>query len=296
MTGPSKSKHTFILTSFLFSFCFLYLLLFNHAPAYAENKNINNILIPKINAKIKQYPNLICGVYIKPSWTTGSININGDYAFPAASLIKIPVAVAMLRKIDTGKLSWNTILTLKPKHYAQGAGVLRTKRAGSRFKLREIFKLMLTISDNTATNMIIDLLGGIDAINKEICGLGLKNTKVNNWLGDFKGTNKTSPKDLVTILDKSLEGNVLSNDSKKILKGTLLKVQNKSLIKKGLGKYTRFAHKTGTIGICVGDAGIIYCPFGKKIGISIIVKRPFNSLHGQRVIREITQIVRENLM
>ncbi len=259
------------------------------------NNSINN-LIPKINAKIRQYPHLICGVYIKPSWTNSSIAINSDHSFPAASLIKIPVAVTLLKKIDKGQLSWNTILTLKPKHYAQGAGILRTKRAGSKFKLREVFKLMLTISDNTATNMIIDLLGGINAVNKEIYSLGLKNTKVINWLGDFKGTNKTSPKDLVIILDKSLEGNILSNDSKKILKSALLKVQNKTLIKKGLGKYTRFAHKTGTIGVCVGDAGIIYCPFGKRIGISIIVMRPFNSLHGQRVIREITQIVREYLL
>lgn len=276
--------------------CFLYLLLFNHADAKTNPDVSVNNLIPKINAKIRQYPNLICGVYIKPSWSNNSININGDYTFPAASLIKIPVAVTLLRKIDKGQLSWNTTLTLKPKHYAQGAGILRTRRAGSKFKLREIFKLMLTISDNTATNMIIDLLGGITIVNSELNSLGLKNTKINNYLGDFKGTNKTSPKDLVIILDKALEGNILSNNSRNILKSTLLKVQNKSLIKKGLGKYTKFAHKTGTIGICVGDAGIIYSPFGKRICISILVKRPFNSLYGQRVIREITQLVRENLM
>ena len=298
MTGPSKSKHSCkcIVASSLISFCLLHLLLFNHVEAKTNPDNSINNLIPKIKAKIRQYPNLICGVYIKPSWTNSSININGDYAFPAASLIKIPVAVALLRKIDKGQLSWNTILILKSRHYAQGAGILRTKRAGTKFKLREVFKLMLTISDNTATNMIIDLLGGIDMVNKEINSLGLKNTKIVNWLGDFKGTNKTSPKDLVIILEKSLEGNILSSDSKKILKGTLLKVQNKSLIKKGLGRYTKFAHKTGTIGICVGDAGIIYSPLGKRICISIIVKRPFNSLHGQKVIREITQIVREYLM
>lgn len=154
---------------------------------------------------------------------------------------------------------------------------------------------MLTISDNTATNMIIDLLGGVSKANLEISKLGLKNTKLVNYLGDFKGTNKTSPHDLVIVLQNSLDGQILKDSSRKYFKGILLKVNNKSLIKSGLGRYTRFAHKTGTIGICVGDAGIIYLPFGKRIGISVIVRRPFNSLQGKRVIREIADIVYNDL-
>ena len=154
---------------------------------------------------------------------------------------------------------------------------------------------MLTISDNTATNIIIDALGGINAANQKIAKLGLKNTRLVNYLGDFKGTNKTSPHDLVMLLEKSLEGDLLKSNSKKLLKNILLKVNNKSLIKKGLGKYTRFAHKTGTIGICVGDAGIIYLPWRKRIGISIIVRRPFNSLQGQKAIREISKLVHQRL-
>ena len=259
----------------------------------AKKPSIN--LDSLIKSKLKQYPNLICGVYIKPSWQKDPISINGNYAFPAASLIKIPVAVALLMKIDKGEISWDKVLALKHYHYAQGTGYLRIKKAGTKIKLREVFRLMLTISDNTATNMIIDLLGGVSVVNQQISKLGLKDTKVVNWLGDFKGTNKTSPCDLVILLEKSLEGNLLSSSSKRILKSTLFDVKNKSLIKKGLGKYTRFAHKTGTIGICVGDAGIIYFPFGKRIGISIIVKRPFNNLNGQKIIREISRIVYESL-
>ena len=279
---------------FLILLCFLHLL-FNHASAYAENKNITNVLIPRIHAKIKQYPGLICGICIKPSWNSDSININSDYVFPAASLIKIPIAVVLLQKIDKGQISWNKVLTLKRYHYAYGAGYLRTRKIGTMVKLKEAFRLMLTISDNTATNIIIDLLGGVGATNRQIAALGLKNTKLVNLLGDFKGTNKTSPSDLAFLLEKSLEGDFLSKNSKRILKDTLLDVENKSLIKKGLGKYTRFAHKTGTIGICVGDAGIIYFPFGKRIGISIIVRRPFNNLNGQKIIREISRLVYEYL-
>ena len=234
-------------------------------------------------------------MYIKPAWWETAININGNNSFPAASLIKIPVGVVLLQKIDKGEISWDKVLTLKSYHYAQGAGYLRTRKSGTKINLREVFRLMLTKSDNTATNMIIDLLGGINETNKQISKLGLKNTKLVNFLGDFKGTNKTCPCDLVELLDKALEGKLLSNGSKRVLKNTLIDVENKSLIKKGLGRYTKFAHKTGTIGICLGDAGIIYFPFGKKIGISIIVQRPFNSLNGQKIIREISSLVYEGL-
>ncbi len=185
------------------------------------------------------------------------------------------------------------------RHYAQGAGILWTKKPGTKLKLKQVFKLMLTVSDNTATNMIIDLLGGVNKTNIEIQklskDLGLKNTRLMNPLGDFKGTNKTSPRDLVILLEKSLEGNLLKKDSQEILRTTLLRVKNKSLIKKGIGDHTKFAHKTGTIGICVGDAGLIYLPKNKWLGISIIVRRPFNSYNGQIIIREIAKIVYDAL-
>jgi len=286
--GPSKSKHKSILV-----FILLFFLLFNNV--YAIEKDTVNQVHKNIKSIINQYPSLLCGVYIKPVWLNKDINVNGNSIFPAASLIKIPIAVVLLQEIDKGSLSWDKELTLKRNHYASGAGYLRTKRAGTKVKLKEVFRLMLTISDNTASNMIIDLLGGIGITNQKIKKLGLKNTALVSYLGDFKGANKTSPYDLVIILEKSLEGNLLKSNSRRLLKSILLKVTNKSLIKKGLGRYTKFAHKTGTIGICIGDAGIIYLPWGKKIALSIIVRRPFNSLQGQKVIKEISNLVYEHL-
>jgi len=272
-------------------FILLFYFLISHNLTEAKEVDVIKDLTLKINGKTRQYPTLLCGVYIKPSWLSKGINLNGDLSFPAASLIKIPIAVVLLRKIDKEEISWNKKLVLKKYHYAQGAGWLRTRKAGTKYSLKDVFRLMLKISDNTATNMIIDLLGGPNSLNQEISKLGLKNTKLVNYLGDFKGKNKTSPRDLVHLLEKSLEGDLLSQDSRKILRSTLLKVRNKSLIKKGLGRYTRFAHKTGTIGICVGDAGIVYLPFWKRVSMAIIVKRPFNSLHGQKIIREISNLV-----
>lgn len=304
MIGPSTSKQKFILLILFF------LLSFNQSVAKSKQKKdlhdrktylSSTSIIPRINLKIKQYTKLFCGVYAKPLYRseTPEIDINGRVEFPAASLIKLPIAVVLLQKIDKGEIRWNKTLILNRSHYAEGAGFLRTKRVGTKISVKEAFKLMLTISDNTATNMIIDLLGGVWKTNDEIQKLnkklGLKKTKLVNKLGDFKGTNKTCPYDLVVLVEEALEGNILSKESRKIFKGTLLKVKNKSLIVRGLPEHTRVAHKTGTIGICVGDAGIIYLSEKKKVGISIIVKRPFNDLNGQRLIREVARIVYDSL-
>lgn len=270
---------------------------FNFAKAKPDNS-----IIPRIEQKIKQHKNLFCGVYVKPCYKCAlpkEININGNSEFPAASLIKIPIAIVLLQKIDKKEISWSKTLILNRGHYAAGSGVLRAKKPGTKVKLKEVFKLMLTISDNTATNMIIDLLGGVEKTNNEILKLnkklGLRNTKLVNKLGDFKGTNKTSPKDLAVYLEESLEGNLLKKDSQNFFRSTLLRVKNKSLIKRGIGEHTKFAHKTGTIGICVGDAGIIYLDKKKKASISIIVKRPFNNLNGQLIIREISKMIYDRL-
>lgn len=290
MIGPSKSKQILIL-SLLLVFTFI----FNHAFTVTKKYTVTNNLIQTVHTILNNYPYLSCGVYIKPNWSNKDININGNKSFPAASLIKIPIAVVLLQEIDKGNISWNTVLTLKKSEIAPGSGILKTKKISSKYRLKEVFRLMLTISDNTATNMIIDLLGGVNSCNKKVSLLGLKNTKLAMYIYDTKGLNKTTPYDMVMILDKALEGNLLSTSSRRALKNALLDVENNSLIKKGLGRYTRFAHKTGTIGICISDAGIIYLPFRKKIGIAIMVKRPFNDLRGKEVIKKISNIVYKEL-
>jgi beta-lactamase class A len=70
---------------------------------------------------------------------------------------------------------------------------------------------MIIISDNTATNMIIDLLGGKAVVNKKFAKWGLKNTVINAPLADLEGTNKTSPYDLVYLLARVERGELMSD-------------------------------------------------------------------------------------
>ncbi len=135
--------------------------------------------------------------------------MNGAQAFPAASMIKLPVFVALLAAVDAGLVKPDQMLEIKPEHVTGGSGWLQWRTVGSKLSVRDTADLMITISDNTATNMLIDLLGGKEACNRTFASWGCTNTKINNWLGDFEGTNTTSPYDLVYLLARVDRGEII---------------------------------------------------------------------------------------
>ena len=122
--------------------------------------------------------------------------LNPDTALPAASAIKTPILLVALEEIDAGRLSWNEPLTLNKTVVGGGAGWMASKPLGTRFPTYEVATEMIRVSDNTATNLLIERVGGQVDLNARFNSLGLSATKVNNWLPDLKGTNTTSARDL----------------------------------------------------------------------------------------------------
>jgi beta-lactamase class A len=137
--------------------------------------------------------------------------------------------------------------------------------------------------------MIIDLLGGKEKLNTEFVSWGLTETRINNMLGDFEGTNKTSPYDLVYLLSRIQKGDLLASDSQKWLIDVMHHTRIRTLLNPGLGPGATIAHKTGDIGTMVGDVGIVYAPNGKCYIVSIQVERPFNDRRGNALIRVLSR-------
>src|SRR5581483_10745255 len=96
-------------------------------------------------------------------------------------------------------------------------GFLQWRPVNSKLSVKQTAELMIIYSDNTATNMIIDLLGGKDALNRDFQQWGLQQTRLNNPLPDLDGTNKTSPYDLTYLLGKVEQGELVSPESKKFM-------------------------------------------------------------------------------
>src|SRR5437867_5927159 len=207
-------------------------------------------------------PKLRAGVFGIDLQSRAFFNVSGDVAFAAASLIKIPIAVALLTEADSGTISLEEMLEMKAGHVAAGSGSLQYLPVGSRFSIARLGELMIRRSDNTATNMLIDRLGGIEAVNRVFEGWGLSNTRVRSPLPDMPGTNTTSPRDLVIILDRAVTHSLLRPASRDRLLAWMRRSHVRSLLPAGVGPGCVVANKTGDIPGALGDAGYVQAPGG----------------------------------
>ena len=131
---------------------------------------------------------------------------------------------------------------------------------------------------------MLSRIGGMDQLNRSLNLWGLKNTTMKNWLPDLTGTNRSTAKDMATLLYNIDNTNLLSLRSRTQIIGIMSKVRNTSLIKAGLPDGAQFFHKTGDIGEMLGDAGIVQMPDGRRYIIVIMVKRPWNSYEAKEFI------------
>lgn len=105
------------------------------------------------------------------------VKINEKEKYNAASCIKIFILIELFNEINNGIIDRETELTYLDKHYVNGSGVMRYLSKGIKLPILDIATLMMIISDNVATNMLIDFLG-IDKINKAIKSIGCKDTNL----------------------------------------------------------------------------------------------------------------------
>ncbi|EHC14944.1 serine hydrolase [Fischerella thermalis] len=251
--------------------------------------------ISQLNTQVKglmaRYSYLQPGMFFLDLDTGNYLDLNGEKIFPAASTIKFPILVALFEEVDAGRIKLNETLVMRRDLMTGGSGTLQYKRPGTKLSVLETATKMITISDNTATNMIIDRLGGKAKLNQRFRSWGLQNTVIRNLLGDFKGTNTTSAKDLVRLGALLANNQLLSDTSRSKTLDIMRRVENRSLLPAGLGKGAVIAHKTGTLGIILGDAGIIQTSTGKRYLAGIMVRRPFGDKRAKSFINQVSRLV-----
>lgn len=229
------------------------------------------------------------GVFLLDMDTNGYVDVNGGNTIAAASTIKIPVLIAFFQDVDAGKIRLDEMLTMRKELIGSGSGEFQYLPPNSQFSALEVATKMITISDNTATNMLIARLGGIGAVNQRMQSWGLTTTKIHNLLPDLEGTNLTTPKDLALLMARVSQGELVSMRSRDRLLDIMRKTVTDSLLPQGLGEGATIAHKTGDIGTVIGDAGLIDLPNGKRYAIGVLVKRPFNNYQAGELIRQISR-------
>ena len=227
--------------------------------------------------------------------------LNPDRPQPAASSIKTPILLAGLEDVDSGKLAWNKSLPLTKEVVGGGAGWMGGKPVGTRFPFHEAATEMIRVSDNSATNLVIQQLGGKKAVNERFQSKGLKATVLNNWLPDLDGTNTTSSRDLARTIALVDTGERLSPHARDLFREIMATSENNTMIPagllRGLGKSgsdpdaallsqgVTVYNKTGDIGTAYSDAALIHLPTGQRAVAAFMVKGPFNDPRSTELIR-----------
>jgi len=241
------------------------------------------------------YSQLEAGVYIVDLDNKNYVNLKASQTFSAASTIKIPVLVAFFEDVDAGKIRLDEKLAVTKEVIGGGSGYMQYKEVGTKYTALHTATDMIRVSDNTATNMLIQRLGGMEVLNQRFAEWGLTNTAIRNPLPDLTGTNTTSPEDLGNLLIKINRGNLVSLRSRDRMLSIMRTTKTRTLLPQGLEDGAIIAHKTGDIRSSLGDAGIVDMPNGKRYIVSVLVKRPANDPQAKILIQKISQTAYQHL-
>ena len=264
------------------------------AAAAPEALQLNQELVAlktQVQILATENPTLTAGIFLVDLDTGSYLNFNGDTAFASASTIKVPILVAFFQAVEDGKVQLDQMLTLKSEHIVGGSGEMQDDAPGKKYSALEVAKKMIVVSDNTATNMMIELLGGADVLNQQFANWGLRATVIRNNLPDLEGTNTTSPQDLINIIAQIDRGSLVSVKSRDRILQIMRQTKNDSLLPRGLGEGSVIAHKTGNINTMLADAGMVDLPNGKRYLVAVMVKHPPETEKpAQTLIRDISRM------
>ena len=213
-------------------------------------------------------------LYAKNLDTGAVYSLNGDERVRTASTIKVAVMVEAFARVAEGRAKWADELVLDKSVRYGGSGVLNELTDGLRLPLRDAVTLMMELSDNTATNMVLGYLT-TDAVNKRMESLGLTETRIMRRVGgglDSEegkrpenkrfGLGRTSPHEMVTLLEKLERGEVVSPSVSKEMVELLKHEQGTNGIWRNLWRVPK-ATKSGALDALRSNVGIIYHPRGR---------------------------------
>lgn len=147
----------------------------------------------------------------------GTIRVNHEEIFSSASLIKVPILIEGFRQSEEGMLDLYEYVKVHQTERVEGAGVIQALSIDIQLKVIDLLTLMIIVSDNIATNILIEFLG-IDKINNCMKWLGMKNSELNRKMMDFEALkngidNRTTASDMVACIKAMDEGSFLSKEN-----------------------------------------------------------------------------------
>ena len=201
------------------------------------------------------------GIEVEDLATGMTSGVNESDSLPAASTIKIPVMVEVFKQMEAGTIELSTVVHLENRDRDWGWGDMADAPDGTKRTVKQLLWLMITQSDNTATNELIRLVGRTH-INATMAGLGLSHTRLGDYIRSQTDTIRyalrTSPHDMVRLLDAIARDRLVDEWSSREMLAILEGQTHNGLLPVPLPKDVRIAHKTGSLHDTLNDVGIVY--------------------------------------
>ncbi len=260
-----------------------------------------------INARIAASPGAVVGVSFIDMETGESLALNADTVFHAASTMKIPVMIEVLRRAQEGAFSLDQKVLLVNQFASIADGspfsllpaddedTALYSKIGQRVPIRDLLKRMITRSSNFATNELIALVGA-DRVTAGARQLGAARIQVLRGVEDTKAfnlgmINTTTSADLAILLAAIEQGKALSPAGSAEMREILLAQEFNSEIPAGLPAGTKVAHKTGSITAVSHDAAIVYPPGRKPYVIVVLTRGIREAAKSDALIADVSRLI-----
>ncbi|MGB9911632.1 MAG: serine hydrolase [Microgenomates group bacterium] len=242
---------------------------FDSSPVIEEIKNLTKDLVGYY------------GVYVYRFSDGQEYGIRQKEIFPAASLMKLPVMLALYQEAEAGRISLEAKYQLAEADKRGGAGILQSRPAGEIYTYRKLAELMGQYSDNTANNVLVKVLGE-KKIQEVIKKIGMEKTDFSEY--------ETTPEDIGIFFRQLYKGKILTDSHKEEIFRFLTKTGFEDRIPAGLPEGVRVVHKIGTeIGV-FSDAGIVFPPKGEPF-VLVIMSKEAKETEAKEVLPKIAKAV-----
>ena len=187
------------------------------ASVHSFSQKVDKKLQREIVEAIKGF-NGIIGVYIKNLKNNKTVAINADTIFPTASMVKIPILIGIMDKINRGELDYHQVLKYRDSLLYAGIDILGSFKDTEKIELSKVMMLSLTMSDNTASLWLQSLAGKGARINELLDSLGFRYTRVNSRTPGRAanqseyGWGQTTPREMATLLEKISKGEIINKE------------------------------------------------------------------------------------
>lgn len=248
--------------------------------SYAQSASAQSTIDSRIKAELASFKGTV-SLFAKNLDTGKTYSIAGDQRVRTASTIKIAVMVEAFARVAEGKAKWTDTLVLEKQKKVSGSGVLQELSDGLTLTLGDGVRLMMLVSDNTATNLVLDALT-TDAVNARMEALGFNNIKILRKVGSGGdsvagkdpenkkfGLGFATPHEMVLLMEKLERGEVVNAQASKEMIELMKREQARYAIGRSLWKLP-MASKYGALDRLRSCIAIVYTKSG-RVAMAITV-------------------------